>query len=180
MPLLGQLAHSPRTFQSGASAKRRHRPRARSSWNKPATLYAGQWKERGSSSIMIKVWTGSVWSWIKVRLTGREIPDGVELGSPHLVRRGNQWWLHTPIEKQFKSPGKIERQVTTNEQTKICSVDLNLEEHLAVCTIRTVEGSILATKFTGIPAVNVPIAIASLLDGSSRCGVSHTMSCRNQ
>jgi hypothetical protein len=55
--------------------------------------------------------------------------------------------LHTPIEKQFKSPGKIEKQITTNEQTTICSVDLNVEENLAVCTIRTVEGSILATKF---------------------------------
>jgi transposase len=117
------------------------------SWNKSATLYAGLWKERASSSIMIKVWTGSVWSWVKVRITGRVIPDGVELGSPQLIRKGNYWWLHTPIEKQFKSPGKIEKQVTTNAQTKICSVDLNINEHLAVCTIRTVEGSILATAF---------------------------------
>jgi hypothetical protein len=117
------------------------------SWNKSATLYAGLWKERAGSSIMIKVWTGSVWSWIKVRITGRELPDGARLGSPQLIRKGNQWWLHTPIEKQFKSPASIEKQVTTNEQTKICSVDLNINEHLAVCTIRTVEGSILATTF---------------------------------
>src|SRR5258708_18159965 len=117
------------------------------SWNKSATLYAGQWKERTGSSIMIKVWTGSVWSWIKVRITGREIPDDARMGSPSLIRRGNGWWLHTPIEKQLKSPSKIEKQITTNEQTKICSVDLNITEHLAVCTIRTVEGSILTTKF---------------------------------
>src|SRR5882757_4931124 len=116
-------------------------------WNKSATLYAGLWKERTGSFIMIKVWTGSVWSWIKVRITGREIPNGVEMGSPQLIRKGNQWWLHTPLEKQFKSPAKIEKQVTTNEQTKICSVDLNLDHHLAVCTVRTVEGSILATTF---------------------------------
>jgi IS605 OrfB family transposase len=32
--------------------------------------------------------------------------------------------LHTPIEKQFASPGKIENQVTTNTETKICAVDL--------------------------------------------------------
>ncbi|HEY4036480.1 MAG TPA: transposase [Ktedonobacteraceae bacterium] len=119
------------------------------SWNKSAMLYAGLWKERAGSSIMIKVWTGSVWSWIKVRITGREIPDDAQMGSPSLIRRGNQWWLHTPIEKQFKSPGKIEKQVTTNAQTKICSVDLNINEHLAVCTVRTVEGSILATTFIG-------------------------------
>ncbi len=119
------------------------------SWNKSATLYAGQWKERTASSIMLKVWTGTCWSWIKVRITGRELPGDAELGSPSLIGRGNQWWLHTPIEKAFISPAKIEKQVTTNAQTKICAVDLNLNEHVAVCTIQTVEGTILATKFIG-------------------------------
>ncbi len=118
-------------------------------WNKSATLYAGQWKQRTGSSILLKVWTGTCWSWTKVRITGRELPDSVDAGSPQLVRRGNQWWLHTPIEKTFKSPPKIEKQVTTNAQTKICAVDLNIHEHLAVCTIQTVEGSILATTFIG-------------------------------
>src|SRR5882762_7555819 len=156
---LDQLVRSLQISPSGALAARRHRPRGRSSPNvhqcrhpqrghgKSATLYAGMWKERAGSCIMIKVWTGSVWSWIKVRITGREIPNGARMGSPQLIRKGNQWWLHTPIEKQFKSPSKIEKQVTTNAQTKICSVDLNINEHLAVCTIRTVEGSILSTKF---------------------------------
>jgi len=119
------------------------------SWNKSATLYAGQWKERTGSSIVLKVWTGTCWSWIKVRITGRELPDDVEMGSPSLTQRGNQWWLHTPIEKQFATPGKIEKQVTTNAETKICAVDLNLNEQLAVCTIQTVEGTILATRFIG-------------------------------
>ena len=124
-----------------------HPPIPPRSWNKSATLYGGQWKERTNSSIVLKVWTGTCWSWIKVRLTGREIPDGVEVGSPSLIRRGNQWWLHTPIEKPFRSPAKIEKQVTTNAQTKICAADLNLNEHIAVCTIQTVEGTILATRF---------------------------------
>ena len=78
---------------------------------------------------------------------GEKSPLMSQMGSPQLISHGNQWWLHTPIEKQFKSPGKIEKQVTTNAQTKICSVDLNINEHLAVCTVRTVEGSILATTF---------------------------------
>src|SRR5262249_47596044 len=39
------------------------------------------------------------------------------------------------------------KQVTTNKETKICAVDLNLDKHLAVCTIQTVEGTILSTKF---------------------------------
>ncbi len=119
------------------------------SWNKSATLYAGQWKERTRSSIVLKVWTGTCWSWLKVRITGRKLPDDVEMGSPSLIRRGNHWWLHTPIEKHFRSPPKIEQQVTTRKTTNICAVDLNLGEHLAVCTIQTVEGTILATRFIG-------------------------------
>lgn len=121
-------------------------PRA---WNKSATLYRGLWKQRTGSSILIKVWTGTCWSWIKVRLTGRELPPHASLGSPQLVVHGKEWWLHTPLEKPFKSPAKIEQQVTTNAQTKICAVDLNLGENIAVCTIQTVEGSILATTFIG-------------------------------
>jgi putative transposase len=31
----------------------------------------------------------------------------------------------------------------------MCAVDLNLHEHLAVCTVQTVEGTILATTFIG-------------------------------
>lgn len=58
-------------------------------------------------------------------------------------------WLHTPVEKKFASPSKVEEQVTTNAQTKICAVDLNMNEQIAVCTIQTAKGSILATRFIG-------------------------------
>ena len=119
------------------------------SWNKSAILYAGMWKERAENGIVIKVWTGTCWSWIKVRLTGRELPPDAEMGSPQLIGHGNGWWLHTPVEKHFQSPGKIEKQITTNPATKICAVDLNLNENIAVCTVQTVEGTILATRFIG-------------------------------
>ena len=117
-------------------------------WNKSVPFYAGQWKERTSSSLLLKVWTGTCWSWIKVRTLGRDVPDGFEMGSPTLVRKGQQWWLHTPIEKTFTAPQKIAEQIITTE-TKICAIDLNLNEQLAVCTVQTVEGTIQATRFIG-------------------------------
>jgi putative transposase len=43
----------------------------------------------------------------------------------------------------------VEEQVTTNAQTKICAIDLNLSEQIACCTIQTAEGSILASRFIG-------------------------------
>ena len=118
-------------------------------WNKSATLYAGMRKERTDSSICIKVWTGTCWSWIRMHITGRSIPEGFELCSPQLVHRGGRWYLHTPIEKKIKNPLKIEKQIKTISNTRICAVDLNLDGPLAVCTIRDVEGSTLATKFIG-------------------------------
>src|SRR5260370_18791821 len=93
------------------------------SWNKSATLYTGQWKERTASSIMLKVWTGACWSWIKLRITGKGLPADVKLGRPSLIRRANHLWVHTPIEKQFSSRANIEKQVTTHTHPKICAVD---------------------------------------------------------
>src|SRR6266571_4280032 len=119
------------------------------SWNKSVPFYAGQWKERTGSSIVLKVWTGTCWSWVKVRMLGRDVPEKFELGSPSLVCKGKQWWLHTPIEKTLSTPAKIAEQITTNADTRICAIDLNLGEHLAVCTVQTVKGTILATHFIG-------------------------------
>ena len=118
------------------------------SWNKSAPFYAGLWRDRGEHGITLKVWTGSCWSWIKIRTLARDLPEGFELGSPQLVRHGKQWWLHTSIEKTFTAPPKVAEQIT-HPETKICAVDLNLGEHIAVCTVQTVEGTILATRFIG-------------------------------
>jgi putative transposase len=76
------------------------------------------------------------------------LPTDGEPGSPHIVRKGNQWWLHPPIEKQFNGPGNREKQIT-NPKAKICSIDVNLGNHLAVCIIQTIKGTILATRFIG-------------------------------
>jgi putative transposase len=119
------------------------------SWNKSVTLYAGMHKERTDSSICIKVWTGSCWSWVRVHLTGRDIPEGFTACSPQLVHRGDHWYLHTPIEKKLKNPLTIKKQIETHPEMKVCAIDLNMDGALAVCTIRDAKGSVLATKFIG-------------------------------
>jgi IS605 OrfB family transposase len=116
-------------------------------WNKSVPFYAGLWKERTENSIILKVWTGACWSWIKVHISGRDLPDGYEVGSPQLIRHGNEWWLHTPVEKAFQAPQKVEEQLKEQKHTRICSVDLNLGKHVAVCSVQTAEGTILATRF---------------------------------
>src|SRR5260221_9361499 len=100
------------------------------SWNKSAPYYAGLWHERHTHSIMLKVWTGSCWSWLKIRTLGRDLPAGDLMGSPQLLRKGDRWWLHTPIEKNFEAPAKVREQLTAPE-TPICAVDFKPEQHLA-------------------------------------------------
>ena len=121
-------------------------PVAPRTWNTCVSFYAGMYKGRTDTSIMLKVWTGTCWAWVKVRTLGRKGEDGFERGSPSLIRKGNTWWLHTPIEKSFTGPSKIAHQLT-NPATALCAVDLNIGNNLAVCTIQTVEGTILATTF---------------------------------
>jgi IS605 OrfB family transposase len=118
-------------------------------WNKSVPFYAGLWRERTENSVLLKVWTGACWSWIKVRISGRDLPAGYAVGSPHLIRHGNAWWLHTPLEKAFEAPAKVEEQVKAQAPITICAVDLNLGEHIAVCSVQNAEGTTLSTRFIG-------------------------------
>jgi putative transposase len=142
-----------RTQKEKAQAKGRkftiHPPVPPRTWNRSVTLYAGQWKERLAKSIMLKMWTGSSWAWIKCHLHGPDLPAQWEMRSAQLVRHGAYWWLHTPLEQALPKPGKVAHQLGTNPDVRICSVDLNITKHLAVCTIQTVEGTVMATRFIG-------------------------------
>jgi IS605 OrfB family transposase len=65
---------------------------------------------------------------------------------PKTVIKGNRIFLHIPILKLFKSPQKVENQVK-DDNFRLCSVDLNIGENLAVCTILDGDGTQLGSKF---------------------------------
>ncbi|GAC1645824.1 MAG: hypothetical protein NVS4B9_37820 [Ktedonobacteraceae bacterium] len=124
-------------------------PAPPSRWNKSVTLYAGMWKQRTATGILLKLWTGTSWCWVKLRIEGRELPEDWEVKSPQLVQHGKRWWLHTFVEKDVSNPGTVKEQVTSTPEVKVCSVKLSADEALAVCTIQTREGTALATRFIG-------------------------------
>src|SRR5579863_3032160 len=51
-------------------------------WNKSVTLYAGMWKQRTANGILLKLWTGTSWCWVKLRIGGRELAEDWEVKSP--------------------------------------------------------------------------------------------------
>jgi len=125
----------------------KHPPLPPRTWNRSVTFYAGMWKQRVHGCITLKLWDGKTWRWVRFRLSGRDLPEGWEAKSPQVVRRGLHWWLHTPVEKTFPRPEKAEKQVKTHPDLRICDVDLNINDALAVCTIRQADGTVVATRF---------------------------------
>lgn len=115
-------------------------------WHKPVTFYAGMHKDYRITSIMLKLYDGSTWRWVKFHLTGRPIPDGWELGCPHVIIKQNRLQIHFPVEKQKPKVQKITEQVK-NPDIRICAVDLNLGDRLAVCSIFKSDGTQVATRF---------------------------------
>jgi len=118
-------------------------------WNTSVTLYAGMWKERTANSILLKLWTGTSWCWVKLHVLGRELPEDWKARSPQIVYRGKRWWLHTFVEKEISNPGSVKEQVMSTPDTRVCSVKLSASEALAVCTVQTREGTALETRFIG-------------------------------
>jgi putative transposase len=143
----------------------RHRPPVPPrAWNRSVTLYAGMWKGRSAGQaggrITIKLWDGNTWRWVRFSTQGRVVPQGCETGSPQVVRRGKGWWLHLPLLKTLTKPQKVADQLApatistptpthAPTATRICAVDLNINDALAVCTILGSDGTPLATLFIG-------------------------------
>lgn len=112
-------------------------------------FYAGMFKERTETSLMVRLYSGTSWQWVKLGLAKRVEAIGAEwtAASPVIVQRNGRFRLHTPLEKKFKKPAKAIEQVEANPQLRLCSVDLNIGDAQAVCTILQADGTEGATLF---------------------------------
>ena len=117
-------------------------------WNKSTVLYDGMWDEFDGHTVLLNVWTGVSWTRVKFQVSGRPVPAGWKMGSPQIVRRGGRWHLHIPTTcHKFKFPAKVEKQLADQKKMRICAVDLNINDCLAVCTIHSADGAVVATLF---------------------------------
>ena len=95
---------------------------------------------------MLKLFDGKTWRWVKYHLTGRQVPDGWETGCPHAVIKKNRIELHFPVEKEKLEVNKVKKQLK-DPDLKICAVDVNISDRLAVCGIFKSDGTQVATRF---------------------------------
>jgi len=108
--------------------------------------YSTVYKALDARHIKLKVFNGKAWEYVTVKLSKTmPIPSGYKKLSPELIRKGDKWYLHQPIQKKIKLT-KITEQLKNNPKMKICAVDLGLN-HTAVLTVQDASGKVYATKF---------------------------------
>ena len=115
-------------------------------WSKNTVFYAGMIKDMDDEEVMLKLYTGKAWVWMKFKHSGRVFPEGWKICSPHAVIYKNRTELHFPVEKNVKLTG-IKKQLQQNPSLKICAVDLNMDGNHAVCSILSGDGTQGHVKF---------------------------------
>ena len=115
-------------------------------WNRSLTFYGEMWRSSAPNHVLLKLFDGQTWRWVRFGVSGRAIPDGWQAGSPQVVWRGRSWWLHVPVTQAVPKVDKAIEQLAI-PSTRLCAVDLNIGDALAVCTILSADGTVLATRF---------------------------------
>lgn len=95
---------------------------------------AGVWKEDDGESIVIKILVEGQWKWVKFFYQSPPIdPDWVK-GSPSIVCKGKNVYITWTLAKYIPATGGIKK-VMAADSNRVCSVDTDLDRHIAICTI---------------------------------------------
>ena len=125
-------------------------PQPPSEFNQHPLYYQGMYRIINEKEVFLKLYTGQAWIWVKYRMSGRSFPENWEQVSPKLVVKGKKLFLHISFEKKIVVE-TIKQQVNKDSANElvICSVDLNINDNLAVCRIIKADGTVLASRFIG-------------------------------
>ena len=107
--------------------------------------YKGMYKDFADGSILLKLYTGKTWAWVKHRYTGRPFPENAELMSPTIVIRKKKVMLYIPVKESVEDSRTAKERVQQNE--KFVAVALTGSDSLAVCTTIQADGRATAPYF---------------------------------
>ena len=98
-----------------------------------ASLYSGMFKEDDGESIMLKLWNGSAWKWIKFQYKSAPPIEGWSKATPSLVvKRDGTAWLNWVYERYQPATGGLK--TVMQDGGRFCSVDTDLDgEIMKVC-----------------------------------------------
>ena len=101
--------------------------------------YKGMYKDFDEKSILLKLYTGRAWAWVKHRYTGRPFPENAEPMSPTVVIKKKKVMLHIPV-KEIVEDGRTAKERVKQHESFV-AVALTTSDSLAVCTTIQADGS---------------------------------------
>lgn len=108
-------------------------------------LYKGMYKEFGNGSVLIKLWNGSSWVWLKNTFCGRALDESAEILSPALVIRGKRVMLHVPVASKVQDTRTVRERARDGE--RFCAVSFTGSDVMAACVLFGSDGHVTGSKF---------------------------------
>lgn len=111
--------------------------------------YKGMYKEFNKEYILLKLWNGTSWVWVKYRFqkNNRTLPETAVCMSPSLKIDKRSVYLHVPVVFAVKDVRKVTERI--EEKELICSVYFPNGNHLAVCIVIDSDGRFIKSYFIG-------------------------------
>ena len=133
------------TFNLPPESAKKGRPSRPKNLHMSMLYYKGMYKDFADGSILLKLYTGKAWAWVKHRYTGRPFPENAELMSPTIVIKKKKVMLHIPVKEMVEDSRTAKERVKQNES--FVAVALTGSDTLAVCTTIQADGRATAPYF---------------------------------
>ncbi|ALU13844.1 transposase [Eubacterium limosum] len=133
------------TFHLPPESAKKGRPSRPKNLHMSMLYYKGMYKDFADKSILLKLYTGKAWSWVKHRYTGRPFPENAERMSPTIVIKKKKVMLHIPVKEVVEDSRTAKERVKQHES--FVAVALTGSDTLAVCTTIQADGRATAPYF---------------------------------
>ena len=133
------------TFNLPPESAKKGRPSRPKNLHMSMLYYKGMYKDFADGQILLKLYTGKAWSWVKHRYTGRPFPENAERMSPTIVIKKKKVMLHIPVKEVVEDSRTAKERVKQNES--FVAVALTGSDTLAVCTTIKADGRATAPYF---------------------------------
>ena len=133
------------TFNLPPESAKKGRPSRPKNLHMSMLYYKGMYKDFADGQILLKLYTGKAWAWVKHRYTGRPFPENAERMSPTIVIKKKKVMLHIPVKEVVEDSRTAKERVKQNES--FVAVALTGSDILAVCTTIQADGRATAPYF---------------------------------
>lgn len=143
--LMENWAQKKDQFEKEGKIFEKKPPSPTQAFNFSPVFYKGMHKGFSENQVMLKLWNGSSWIWVKHKFHGRPIPDNAEHLSPTVVIAHKRAMLHIPIVQAVYDIRTVKQRVKDKE--KFCSVAFSGSDTLAVCALHNSDGRVIDSYF---------------------------------